>query len=45
MGGSLTRVKNLLGSGQSNRQIMGYVVLLVVFVLVVLYYLIARTSS
>ena len=45
LGNTLGRVNMMLGGGKTNRQIMCYVVILIVFVFVVMYYFINRLSS
>ena len=45
LGNTLGRVNLMLGGGKTNRQIMCYVVMFIVFMFIVLYYLISRLSS
>ena len=45
LGGTLGRVNKMLGGGKTNRQIMCYVVILVIFVFIVLFYIIGRLRS
>eukprot|EP00095_Tigriopus_kingsejongensis_P001077 snap_masked-scaffold1123_size61443-processed-gene-0.4 protein:Tk01077 transcript:snap_masked-scaffold1123_size61443-processed-gene-0.4-mRNA-1 annotation:"bet1-like protein" len=45
LGGTLNRVKHMIGSGRSNRQLMLYVSLGVVFSLFFLYFVIRKLSS
>ena len=45
LGNTLGRVNMMLGGGKTNRQIMCYVVIAIVFVFIVMYYFISRMSS
>jgi len=45
LGSTIGRVQKLLGSGKSNRQIMCYTILVVIFTFFLLSYLISRASS
>ena len=45
LGNTLGRVNKMLGGGKTNRQIMCYVVILIIFVFVVMYYFINRLRS
>merc|ERR1712243_339078 len=42
LGNTLGRVNKMIGAGKSNRQIMCYVVILIIFVFMVLYYIIGK---
>lgn len=45
LGNTLGRVNKMLGGGKTNRQIMLYVILVVIFVVIALYYFINRLRS
>ena len=45
MGNTLGRVNKMLGGGKTNRQIMCYVVILIVFMFVIMWYFFSRVSS
>ena len=45
MGNTLGRVNKMLGGGKTNRQIMCYVVVLIVFMFVIMWYFFSRVSS
>ena len=45
LGNTLGRVNKMLGGGKTNRQIMCYVVILIIFVFLVMYYFINRLRS
>ena len=42
---TLGRVQKMIGAGKGNRQIMCYVIMLVIFVFIVIYYFIGRLKS
>ena len=45
LGNTLGRVNKMLGGGKTNRQIMLYVIILIIFVFITLYYFINRLRS
>ena len=45
LGNTLGRVNKMLGGGKTNRQIMLYVIILIIFVFIALYYFINRVRS
>ncbi|XP_023319529.1 BET1-like protein [Eurytemora carolleeae] len=45
LGGTLSRVQKLLGQGRTNRQIMCYTILVIIFTFIILTYIISSSRS
>jgi len=45
LGNTMARVQKLLGQGRSNRQLMCYTILVIIFTCILLYYIMSKASS